>query len=186
MRQLFLTLLSLAYSAAAFAADPAHGGAEGGKEQLPQFDVTTFPSQTFWLFVTFTIVYICVKTMVMPQIGGALQKRDAHINDALQTAGTLNEKARLLQTDYEARMTTARQNAQAEVQKAKDALAAEIAQADTAQREAFTTERNAFISQFEAGKANLLKTLDEEAKTLAVQVAEKVLTGATASKKKAA
>lgn len=186
MRQLFLALLSLAYGTAAFAAEAAHGAAPEGKEQLPQFDVSTFPSQTFWLFVTFAVVYAGVKTLIMPQLGGTLDKREAHITDALQTAGTLNEKARTLQTDYETRMTAARQDASQKLGAARETIAQSFASGEAQQRETFNAQRTAFQTRFETGKAELMKTLSSEADKLASDAAAKVLSGDAATKKKAA
>lgn len=185
MRQLLLALLSLAYGSAAFAAEAAHGATEG-KEQLPQFDVSTFPSQTFWLFVTFAVIYTGVKTLVMPQIGGTLDTREAHVMDALQTAGTLNEKARNLQSDYETRMAAARQDASQKLGAAREAIAKSFADGEAQQRESFNAERSAFQTRFASGKADLMKTLGVEAERLASDAAAKILSGDAAAKKRAA
>ena len=48
--------------------------AAGGESQgLPQLDITTWPSQVFWLVVVFAIGYVFISRMVTPKIGSFLK-----------------------------------------------------------------------------------------------------------------
>lgn len=97
---------------AAFAADPhaADAGhhAEGGGGGLPQFDPTTFPTQVFWLAVTFVILYAVFSSRILPDISGILENRRVHIESDLETADRLRKEADSVQAAYESNLDHAR------------------------------------------------------------------------------
>ncbi len=93
---------------AVFAADPhgeGHAEASGG---LPQFDVTTFPTQLFWLAITFVIMYAVFSSKILPDISGILENRRTHIDSDLETAERLRKEADGVQAAYEANLNNAR------------------------------------------------------------------------------
>ena len=51
--------------------------AEGG---LPQLDHASFPSQIFWLAVSFVLLYIIVSRIALPRISQILQRRMRNID----------------------------------------------------------------------------------------------------------
>lgn len=98
---------------AVFAADPhdaghdvAHAESSGG---LPQFDVTTFPTQLFWLAITFVIMYAVFSSKILPDISGILENRRTHIDSDLETADRLRKEADDVQAAYESNLNHARQ-----------------------------------------------------------------------------
>ena len=58
----------------------AAGDSSGG---LPQLDITTWPSQLFWLVVTFVIGYFLISLLVAPSISSVLENRSNKISDDL-------------------------------------------------------------------------------------------------------
>lgn len=185
MRYLLAFLLSCAPAMAFAAADTYAQGTEkdGG---LPQFNLETYPSQAFWLFVTFFFVYAFVKNIVLPQIDGTMTLREDHIRHELQEAGALNEKARILQDDYEKRMKEAHNEAHDKSMEARTIIAKKLSEAEAKQREAFTNKRNAFIGSYKAQRIKIKEELAVEAKTLSKIVAEKLTNSAPLKKQKAA
>lgn len=104
-------MVSVAFGVqAAFAADPHHGGehAEGGGAGLPQFDPTHFPTQIFWLAVTFVILYAVFSSRVLPDISGILENRRVHIESDLETAERLRKEADSVQAAYESNLDQSR------------------------------------------------------------------------------
>src|SRR5688572_18942438 len=58
-------------AAATNEADAPHEAAEDhGGGGLPQLRLDTYPSQIFWLLVTFAALYVAFSKMVLPNIGG--------------------------------------------------------------------------------------------------------------------
>lgn len=94
---------------AVFAADPhaavGHAEGDGG---LPQFDPQWFPSQIFWLVVTFVIMYVVFSGKILPDISGILEKRRSHVEGDLETADRIRKEADVIQASFESNLTHAR------------------------------------------------------------------------------
>lgn len=99
---------------AAIAADGGHGGGaaeahhEGSSSGLPQLDVSTYPSQLFWLFVTFAILYVIFSMKTLPEISSTLEGRQEHIKSELDQAERSKSQAEDVQRAYEENLEKAR------------------------------------------------------------------------------
>ena len=104
---------------------PAHA-ADGG---MPQLDPTWFPSQIFWLAVSFVALYAIVSLVITPRVGGVLKTRAQAIDEAIALAEDLKKKAastkgNFEQVSAEARAEAARLLAEAQADVAKEAATA--------------------------------------------------------------
>lgn len=99
---------------AVFATDPLGGAAVHDIEHaesgggLPQFNIETFPTQIFWLAITFIIMYAVFSSRILPGISGILENRRVHIESDLETADRLRKEADGVQAAYEANLDHAR------------------------------------------------------------------------------
>jgi hypothetical protein len=55
----------------------------GGKVMFPPFQKETFPSQLFWLAITFIALYVVMARIALPQIGAIFQARRDRISGDL-------------------------------------------------------------------------------------------------------
>jgi F-type H+-transporting ATPase subunit b len=94
---------------------------------MPQFDPSSFPSQIFWLVVTFVVLYVVMSKLVLPRVGSVLQDRQEKIADDLDRASQLRKDAEEITATYEAALAEARAKAQALYRETSDALAAATA-----------------------------------------------------------
>ncbi len=78
IRAFILALCAAIFALPAFAA--------GGEAGLPQLDFTTWPTQIFWLFVTFLIAYLLMWRVVLPRIGRVLEDRHNRLEDDMERA----------------------------------------------------------------------------------------------------
>jgi len=84
------------------------GGSEPG---LPQLDISTWPSQIFWLVVIFAIGYVLMAKVVTPKIGDVLEERRARLDDDLGKAREASADAAKIRAEYEASLEKARSDA---------------------------------------------------------------------------
>jgi F-type H+-transporting ATPase subunit b len=98
---------------------------------LPQLDISTWPSQLFWLVVLFTAGYILMAKFVTPRIGSVLEERRAKLDEDLGKARSASEDAACIRAEYEADLDTAR-SAAAETAKQAAAEATKQAEASDA------------------------------------------------------
>ena len=99
---------------------------EGG---FPPFDTTTFPSQFFWLAVTFGLMFVVLWRVTGPRINAAITGRRGAINSAIQEAAKARAEAESAQAGYESALAAARTNANALAEQTRQTLNAEIAKA---------------------------------------------------------
>ncbi len=141
-------MLHLAMAAADAAAESANGSESSGG--LPQMDFSTYPSQIFWLAVTFGALYWVMSSAILPRLGGAIEDRRDRIADDLDQAAEFRREAEEAEKAYEAALADARAKAQsiaaetrAEVEAEVDAMQAEAderAAADVAAAEVRISE----------------------------------------------
>ncbi len=63
---------------------------------MPQFNLSTYPSQIFWLLFCFLVIYFVVSTIILPRIAKILFERDQIINGSAQKTKELEEKITLI------------------------------------------------------------------------------------------
>lgn len=100
-----------AFLAAAVLAPSTVMAAGGESQGLPQLDITTWPSQVFWLVVVFAIGYVFISRMVTPKIGSVLEERRDRLDDDLGRAREASAEASQVRADYEAALESARNEA---------------------------------------------------------------------------
>jgi F-type H+-transporting ATPase subunit b len=98
---------------------------------LPQLDISTWPSQLFWLVVLFTAGYILMAKFVTPRISSVLEERRAKLDEDLGKARSASEDAARIRAEYEADLDAAR-SAAAETAKQAAAEATKQAEASDA------------------------------------------------------
>ncbi len=84
--------------------EEAHHASAG----MPQMDPTYFPSQIFWLAITFLCLYIIFSRKVLPEISGTLESRREKIEGDLDNAQKLKEAAENVHSEYDATLDAAR------------------------------------------------------------------------------
>ena len=110
----------------AAAAEPAaHGETSGG---LPQLDLSTYPSQIFWLAITFATLYAVMSTMVLPRLGGAIEERRDRIADDYDQAAEFRRQAQEAEAAYNKALADARAKAQGIAAETRSVVEAEIAE----------------------------------------------------------
>jgi F-type H+-transporting ATPase subunit b len=107
-------------------AGPALAAAEGGGG-LPQLDARTFPSQIFWLIVSFALLYWLLKTKAIPRIADILETRQDRIGADLDRAARLRADAEAALKKHDAILAEAQAKAQARLRAAQERFAAELA-----------------------------------------------------------
>ena len=109
--------------------------AEAASTFPPFHQTETFASQIFWLVVTFFVLYLILSRVILPRIGGTLERRSNKIADDLDMAAKLNDDASDAKTNLEKSLAEARASARKTAEDARQASDAEIS-AETAKAEA--------------------------------------------------
>ena len=73
---------------------------------MPQLDSKYWASQTFWLILVFSILYLSISKIFLPKIKSGLDDRENKIKDDLDEAKKLKELAEKKQAEYKVAMET--------------------------------------------------------------------------------
>ena len=142
---------------------------------MPQFDITTFASQIFWLVVTFAIVFVFAWRIVLPRISATLEDRQRKIGDDLARAGELADQADEVMAAYEARLAEARGNAHEELHAAAIRAAAEADKANAALADRLAADAAAARQRIAAESAAATGHVQEIAEDIARQAVERLI-----------
>ena len=97
-------------------ADAPHtttGTAEPKSGGFPPFDTTTYPSQIFWLTVSFVLLLAIMWRVAVPKIGGVIADRKGRIQTELAKAEESRKQAEHAAAAYQAPILEARERARA-------------------------------------------------------------------------
>ena len=146
----------------------AAGDSSGG---LPQLDITTWPSQLFWLVVTFVIGYILISSLVTPSISSVLENRSTKISDDLETAKKAQDNAKEVYTSYEKSLSEARSQAAIAAAKAIEEAKAETASRDAAINKKLATSAKKAEARLSEMRDEALSSLED----LATETSQKII-----------
>jgi len=150
-------------SAASYASEAESGG-------MPQLDSSTYPSQIFWLLLTFGVLYFLCARIFLPRIAGIIEERRNSIADDLDQASEFRREAEAAEAAYKQALADARARASQIAAETRGKLDEEIAMmtAETdAKLEADVSAAEARIAETaERAKASVREAAAETTKSL--------------------
>lgn len=69
---------------------------------MPQFDVSFFTGQIFWMLISFGFLYLMMATLICPMLEETLADRAARVQADIQAAEDLNRQAEQINQRYQA------------------------------------------------------------------------------------
>ena len=159
----------------------AAGTSEPG---LPQLDISTWPSQIFWLIVIFGVGYVMMAKIVTPKIGTVLEDRRTRLDGDLGKAREASAEAAKIRADYEADLESARSDAAAFARKAAAEAAEKAASVEGKADKKLASKVATAEKKLATAKAEAMENLNTVAAEAALE-AVKGLTGLKATKAQA-
>ena len=159
----------------AAAAPAGHGDSKEVEGVFPPFDPSYFPSQIFWLLLSFFTLYFILKSVFLPRVGGIIEQRSNRIADDLDNAARMQREAEDAERAYERALSDAKAKANnvAETtrQSINDEVATELEAADAkAAEQALIAEERIKKIRTEA-----LSNIDDIASNTASEIVAKLI-----------
>lgn len=126
---------------------------------MPQLDPTHFPSQLFWLCITFGLLYVCIQFWIAPKIKKGLHVRHHYIDHKLQEISSFQKKIEQLEERRE--QVTQQRN---------EEMALNLEKARARHKEILEKEREKLKKELHATQ----ETFKEEIKAQTEQVAQEL------------
>ena len=158
----------------------------GGESEpgLPQLDISTWPSQIFWLIVIFGIGYVMMAKIVTPKIGNVLEDRRTRLDGDLGKAREASAEAAKIRAEYEVNLESARNNAAEFARKVADEAAEKAAAVEDKADKRLARKVAMAEKKLATAKAEAMENLNTVAAEAALE-AVKGLTGLKATKAQA-
>ncbi len=153
----------------------AAGDKSEGSDGLPQLDISTWPTQLFWLVITFTVGYILISTFVVPSISNVLENRSNKISDDLTKAKKAQHDAKITFNSYESSLNDARIQAANTVTKAAEEAKLEAAKQDAVVNKKLAVNASKAEEKLSKIRDETMLSLDE----LATEISQKIITDLT-------
>jgi len=116
-------MYALLAEVAAQAAEVVHEAPKGGGG-LPQMNVDYFPTQLFWLALTFFALWFVLAKIALPRVGDVIAERKGRIQRDLDAAQRLKGETDKALSDYEKALADARARASGIAKETRETLAA--------------------------------------------------------------
>jgi F-type H+-transporting ATPase subunit b len=90
----------------------AHTEAPGEKHAFPPFESQHFPSQLFWLALTFLLLYVLMSRIALPRVAAIFAERNKRVSGDLAAANRFKEQSEAANAAYLKSLADARARAQ--------------------------------------------------------------------------
>jgi len=152
---------------AAYPAEAASGG-------LPQFDLTTWSSQIFWLVVTFGLLYFVLAKFILPRIGEGINERSDRIADDLDAASRMTKEAEQARLSYERVMSDAKAKAHNIAETTRKSVDEEIGREIEAAEIEFASKQAAADKRINDIRTAALAKIDDVARDTTTAIVQKI------------
>jgi F-type H+-transporting ATPase subunit b len=105
----------------------AHTEAPGEKHAFPPFESQHFPSQLFWLALTFLLLYVLMSRIALPRVAAIFAERNKRVSEDLAAANRFKEQSEAANAAYLKSLADARARAQGIANATRDEQAARAA-----------------------------------------------------------
>ena len=68
---------------------------------MPQLEITTYPSQIFWLVVSFLILYLIMSKIIIPKISSVIKNRESKIKNNIHISEQMYKDTEIINNEYE-------------------------------------------------------------------------------------
>lgn len=89
---------------------------------MPQFEISTYASQIFWLIVTFFSFWIIMDKFIIPKIKESVEERKRKYDDIILKAEKFNQKAKTSLEAYEDKIAAAKDSMDKKIKKQEEEL----------------------------------------------------------------
>ena len=80
-------------------------------EGMPQFNTFSFPSQLFWLILSFSMLYVFITFVVLPRLRSNIRLRKNKISNDLERADAIRNETEKIISEYNKRIESSKEKA---------------------------------------------------------------------------
>ena len=151
--------------------DPGHGNAGASLEDPSEIR----GDLAIYTFAVFMLLLLILGTLAWPKISAALTEREKRIEGNIASAEAMNEEAKRLLAQYEAKLASAAGEVKAMLEEARKDAEGTKEQIIAEARAGAQSERDRAVRDIEVASNQAMKDIAETSANLAVELAGKVI-----------
>ncbi len=158
--------------------DTANGAAAAahGSGGLPQFDLSLWPGQIFWLLVVFGVFYLILDKVLLPRISGLIKERRQTIESNAFEAQTLQGEIEAARHRADSAVAEARARGAQLASEARKSVEADIAKAKNESEASLAKDIEAAEQKIRDAQAKAMESVHTIAADVTTAIVQK-LTG---------
>jgi F-type H+-transporting ATPase subunit b len=141
---------------------------------FPPLDVSTYPSQLFWLAVTFGLLMFLLAKVLLPRVGSILEDRSNRIADDLDNAARMQRDAERAEKAYDQALSDARAKAHNVSETTRASVSAEITSELEAAEAGFIEQMSVAEAKIRDMRTKALSSVEDIAAETAKNLVEKL------------
>ncbi|MCB9983959.1 MAG: hypothetical protein H6861_09890 [Rhodospirillales bacterium] len=149
-----------------------HHEVQGG---LPQLNFSTYPTQIFWLFIAFIVLYFIFSKKTLPEISSTLEDRREHVEGDIDSAARLKEEAEDVHAAYDEILSEARKRASDEFANIEESIKASTNKKLSAFKSKAAKKTEATEQGLNEAKKKAIEDMHSVAAEVASAAAEKIV-----------
>lgn len=142
---------------------------------MPQLNPLDWAPQLIWLAITFSILYVLMKWVALPRIGGVIEMRRARIAGDLETAEQLRRETQEAIAAYEQALAEAKGRAHVIAQEARNKLKDEVAAERAGLERELAAKSAEAEARIDAAKTSALKEVNAVAAETAAEIVRRLI-----------
>ena len=142
---------------------------------MPQLDISGFPSQIFWLVITFVFLWWLMAKVALPKVGLVLEERQKKIKDSLDMAENLRIEAGSELEAYEIAISVAHDEARKVINDANQEGTQASANQLAEMRISLTNQIAEVEAEIESVKEKALKDISQSAREVAISTLDNLV-----------
>ncbi len=141
---------------------------------MPQLELSSYPSQLFWLCVCFFSLYFIMAKLILPQIADIIEQRQRKIDDYIDKAADMQKKAEKSLAKYQDALAKATAEADKSLQHTQDELNELIAQKQAELDAALKAKITESEAEIRLSKEQALKEVSRISENIALDIVNKL------------
>ena len=150
---------------------------------MPQLEITTFPSQIFWLVVSFLMLYLIMSRIIIPRISFVIKKRETEIKNNVHIAEQIYEDTKIINDEFEKIKKETQEEARTIINNLKEITSKKIIQNTELLKKNLEKKLKKSEKEIFKKKNKTLKNINKISLNIAQEIIKKVLSNKSIKKK---
>ena len=151
---------------------------------MPQLEISTYPSQIFWLVVSFIILYIIMSRIIIPRISSVVKNRESEIKNNINASEQLYKDTKIINDELEKVREDTETEAREIINNLKEATNKKIIKNYEALKEKIEKRLQKDEQEILQNKKKALKEINKISLNLTEEILKKISDGKKVKKKK--